>query len=580
MFPSGLVRILCVEDDPGTARLMQKTLSRAGFVVDIAHDGEKGLAMYREGTYDLLCVDHNMPGLTGLDIIRILSKERRLPPTIMITGAGDEDIVVEAFKLGAGDYVIKDSYSRYYDLMPSVIEGVLDKHRLVQEKREAELALKKAHDELEKRVEERTAELARSNQELREQHEFLNTVLESLTHPFYIVNTDDYRIIKANTASGPAAGTGRTTCYALTHGRDTPCESNDLACPLEQVKKTGRPATVEHVHHDAAGNSRVVEVHAYPIFDGDGNVAKVIEYALDITDRKAAENKLTELLETSSHIVRNMPSGLLIFQYQAPGELFLVNANNEASRLMDINADEQRGQEFDEMWPNARLQGLTPALLRTMATGEAFAAECAVFKTEDMERFFRLRAFPMPHDLLGLSFEDVTELKNLECRMHEAMAAVPHKEQETASPPAATKAQEKGLRVLLITDVPAVAGVLQKGLTKLGQGATVVSSAHQALDNLLSEEFSAIVCDLTVSETNGRQAAEMVSDFCQEFGLLKPPFVLMAQADEDKDLSSAGVDLVVNKPINVALLLEVLRKVSRGHDQVVTRTGGRSDGKN
>jgi CheY-like chemotaxis protein len=573
------IRILCAEDDPGTARLLQKSLTHAGYSVDLAQDGEQGLTMYRSGSYNALCVDHQMPGFTGLEVIRALSAEGILPPTIMVTGAGDEAVAVEAMRLGASDYVIKDSGNRYFDLIPTVIKGALEKQRLVDEKRLAEQALQKAHDELEVRVQERTEKLARANEELqveinqrkqaeeqmRQQHEFLDTVLESLTHPFYVIDANDYSVEMANSASGLRSPSRATTCYALTHQRDTPCESSDHPCPLRDVKKTKKTVVVEHIHHDDKGNRMVVEIHAYPIFDGDGNVSKVIEYALDVTARKKAEERLFELLETSSNIVKNIPSGLLIYQYQAPGELFLVNANHEATRLTGITVDKWRGQEFDEMWPNARVQGLTQALLRTMSTGETFAMECGAFKTDEIERFFRLRAFSMPGDLLGLSFEDITELKQMEHQIRENALHGPITEAlsgaDQASDHPRAESLDHRLRLLLIIDVAVVAAIVRKGLINLGQSATVVSSSREALDAITSEEFSAIVCDLTMPETNGRQVAKELKDFCQETGLSRPPFVLMTQEGMGEEIPGSEVDIAVEKPIDVGRLLQILRNL-------------------
>ncbi|MFC1836517.1 response regulator [Thermodesulfobacteriota bacterium] len=135
------VSILYVEDDPGQSRLFQKRLQRAGYLVDLAHDGEEGLKKWQSGSYDLLAVDHDMPKKKGLEVIRALSTGSRLPPTVMVTGAGNEIIAVEAMKLGASDYIIKDSEARYLDLIPAVIEQALNKERLVEEKQRAEESL-------------------------------------------------------------------------------------------------------------------------------------------------------------------------------------------------------------------------------------------------------------------------------------------------------------------------------------------------------------------------------------------------------------------------------------------------------
>jgi len=56
--------------------------------------------------------------------------------------------------------------------------------------------------------------------------------------------------------------------------------------------KTGRPTIVEHIHYDKAGNKEYFEIHAYPIFDNEGNIGQIIEYSLNITERVLAKEKL------------------------------------------------------------------------------------------------------------------------------------------------------------------------------------------------------------------------------------------------------------------------------------------------
>lgn len=123
---------------------------------------------------------------------------------------------------------------------------------------------------------------------------------------------------------------------------------------------------------------------------------------------------LQELLETSAKIVRGIPCGLFVYQYQEPNELFLVNTNPEAERLTGITTEAWRGQELDEVWPNARSQGLYHACLQVMRTGEQINLDAIHFKRDDINRFFRVRAFPMPGQLLGLAIEDLTDLVKAE----------------------------------------------------------------------------------------------------------------------------------------------------------------------
>jgi PAS domain S-box-containing protein len=135
-----------MEDDPGIARLLQKTLQRRGFVVDIALNGEDGLAMIDATQYDLLLIDYNMPFLGGIDVIRTLAAKKTLPPTIMVTGEGNELVAVEALKLGAADYLVKDVDMKYLDLLPSVIDQILYKQQLIRERQHMVEAVKASEE--------------------------------------------------------------------------------------------------------------------------------------------------------------------------------------------------------------------------------------------------------------------------------------------------------------------------------------------------------------------------------------------------------------------------------------------------
>ena len=148
------IRILYVEDDPGLARLLQKRLGKAGYAVDIAADGQEGVAKYHADPYDVVLVDQSLPIHDGLEVISILGSNGTLPPTIMITGTGDERVAVEAMKLGADDYIVKDVDGGYLSLLPAVIEKALQQRRAVKEKQRAEEALRKEQEKFQTLVEE------------------------------------------------------------------------------------------------------------------------------------------------------------------------------------------------------------------------------------------------------------------------------------------------------------------------------------------------------------------------------------------------------------------------------------------
>jgi signal transduction histidine kinase len=138
-------RVLYMEDDPAQGRLVQKCLERAGYAVDVVRDGDEGLARSAAQTYAAVIVDQTMPGLSGLEVIRAMSTRGPLPPTIMVTGTGDEHIAVDAMKLGVSDYLVKDLEGGFIHVLPLVVGRsikqrwtLLEKQRMEQELAQAQ----------------------------------------------------------------------------------------------------------------------------------------------------------------------------------------------------------------------------------------------------------------------------------------------------------------------------------------------------------------------------------------------------------------------------------------------------------
>lgn len=136
-----------------------------------------------------------------------------------------------------------------------------------------------------------------AEEQLKWQNSFLETVVESLPYPFLVVNVADFTVVKANRLAAPAGLIPGITCHELTHRSLKPCAAgDDHSCPLQMVMQTGKPVVMEHIHYDGQGDEQFVEVHGYPIFSPDGRVVQMIEYGVDITERKRQEQEKERLI--------------------------------------------------------------------------------------------------------------------------------------------------------------------------------------------------------------------------------------------------------------------------------------------
>ena len=101
------MRVLVIEDDRETAQFLQKSLKENGHTADIAADGEAGLALATDGTYDVLIVDRMLPRLDGLSVIRSLRAAGNRTPALILSALGEVDDRVKGLRAGGDDYLTK-----------------------------------------------------------------------------------------------------------------------------------------------------------------------------------------------------------------------------------------------------------------------------------------------------------------------------------------------------------------------------------------------------------------------------------------------------------------------------------------
>jgi heavy metal response regulator len=101
------MRILVVEDEHKLAAVVRRGLEEHGYAVDVAYDGDDGLAMAEVEPYDLIVLDIMLPGIDGLTVCARLRSGRRNMPVLMLTARDTVDDRVAGLDAGADDYLVK-----------------------------------------------------------------------------------------------------------------------------------------------------------------------------------------------------------------------------------------------------------------------------------------------------------------------------------------------------------------------------------------------------------------------------------------------------------------------------------------
>ena len=99
--------ILLIDDDDSLRRVMEFSLTEAGYKVQTAASGEEGLALFARGLFDAVITDITMPGMSGMEVLAKVRERGEALPVIVITAYGTIESAVEAMKQGAFDYITK-----------------------------------------------------------------------------------------------------------------------------------------------------------------------------------------------------------------------------------------------------------------------------------------------------------------------------------------------------------------------------------------------------------------------------------------------------------------------------------------
>lgn len=157
-----MFRVLVVDDEPSLRLTLTEFLKRAGYEVFAAADVQSALHL-GSASFDVAVIDINLPGRSGIELLKEINSREPYVPVIMITGEPNLSVVPEIVRAGAYDFLAKPILK---DVLLKAVGRATEKKLLTEEKRRLELEIKQRAADLEVRVAERTAELVEAHDRL------------------------------------------------------------------------------------------------------------------------------------------------------------------------------------------------------------------------------------------------------------------------------------------------------------------------------------------------------------------------------------------------------------------------------
>jgi signal transduction histidine kinase len=194
-----MIKVLLVEDDEDDyvfIRGLLQEVTGTRYVLEWIPSYDKALEKMAYEENEVCLVDYRLGAHDGLEILKGAKERRVRVPVIFVTGQEDYDVDLEAMKSGAADYLVKSQLTG--PLLDRSIRYAIDRWR-------SEQTLRRAHEEMELRVEERTAELATANAALKRSAEeiklFAYSIAHDLKNPVFAVHGLVKRLAEHSKAS-------------------------------------------------------------------------------------------------------------------------------------------------------------------------------------------------------------------------------------------------------------------------------------------------------------------------------------------------------------------------------------------
>ena len=371
--------VFVVEDDEALSRLIMKNLQREGIETEGALSGAEAIDWLDRNPADLMLLDYSLPDITGKEIVEALRERNCDVPFVVMTGYGDEKIAVDMMKLGARDYLVKES--GFLDLLPHVLKRIFE--QLSIEKR-----------------------LALSREELRDTNETLKAILEASPIPIFTLDLEGRVDFIWNPAAERLLGWKKEEVLGEPYPSIVKDNKEEFVSNLNSILSDKEINGMEARSKRRDGTPIDYRIYTAPLYNKKGDVYRILALLLDITERKRAREAMQDSKERLSLFIDSATDSFDLFD----SELNLIELNRNSLNMHPSGTKKEDviGKNILEIAPNVKETGIYEKYVDVIRTGKPAFFENVISHPGYGNIYLYVKAFKAG-DGLGINTVDITE---------------------------------------------------------------------------------------------------------------------------------------------------------------------------
>jgi len=358
------LNILVVEDLEDDLFLLLRHLKRNGYTITYHHvDNKIDLRKaFEKGGWDIVISDFSMPQFTGLQALKIFNEYKLNIPFILLSGTIGEDVAVEAMKLGAHDYIMKDKLSR---LIPAI-----------------ERELKEAKNRLER---------DEAQNKLKESEENYRNLIENALDVIFTISLDT-KIVTINEAVKTIGGWDKKDLIGKEFSKLIHPDDSEYVYQRMKATLSKELLGEYEVRLKKKNGTYGIAAIKTTLLIKDGVITGILGFIRDVTKRKEMEERITIFSKASNQSPVSIVITDLDGQISYVNEMFIKNSEFTKDEIFSLSvkeliAAEVSDDDYKKMWLDVKNYGIWKGEYYSKTkTGKLFWEEVSISPIKDKRK--------------------------------------------------------------------------------------------------------------------------------------------------------------------------------------------------